>query len=77
MLEEIGPYFAVGLDQLAHRFRMHGGPLPGGCGCDQSFNVEPVGIEEEANEGHLIVGFVADIADYENAWMAGEAVNLR
>ena len=59
-----------------HGFRMHRTLLPGGsCGNDP-FNLKFVRVEEQANERHLIIGLVADVADDDYAWRPGKGVNV-
>ena len=59
-----------------HGFGMHRGLLPGRGGRDQGFDVEFVRIEQQADERHLVVGLVADVADDDDAGMAGEVVDV-
>jgi hypothetical protein len=67
MKKEIGPHLPVSPHQGAHGFRMEHVLLPGGRAGDQSFDVQLVRIEQEADERHLVVGFVADIAEDDQA----------
>ncbi len=60
-----------------HRLRMGGRLLPGGGGGDHGFDVDFVGVKQQTDEGHLIVGLVADVADDDDARMAGEVVDAR
>ena len=74
--QQIGPHLSVGLDERVHGFGMGRGLLPSRGGGDEGFDVEFVGIHEQANEGHLIVGLVADIADDDDAGFSGEVVDV-
>jgi hypothetical protein len=77
MEKKVCPHTAVSLDETAHRFRMQHILLPNECGRDQRLDVQFVRVQEQANEGHLIVGLIADIADDDHPWMAGEGINVR
>jgi hypothetical protein len=46
---------------------MHGIPLPCRGGCDQGWQVNFVGIQQQVDERHLVVGFVAYIAQNDRA----------
>jgi hypothetical protein len=59
-----------------HGFGMRSGFLPCRRSGDEGFDVELVRIHEQAHEGHLVVGFVADIADDDDPRMSGEVVDV-
>ena len=77
MQQKIGADLAVGGDQRAHGFGMRGGFLPRGSCRDHGFEVDFVGVEQQADERHLVVGFVAHVGDDDGARVAGEIVDVR
>ena len=56
---------------------MNGGFLPDRSGGDQGFELELVGVDQEAHERHLVVGLVADVAEDDHARASGELVGRR
>jgi hypothetical protein len=56
---------------------MHDRLLPRRRGRNQRFDVELVGVEQQPHQRHLIVGFVADVTDYDYAGMTGKVVHCR
>ncbi|HZR66355.1 MAG TPA: hypothetical protein VFA85_14505 [Terriglobales bacterium] len=46
--------------------------LPRRSGCDHGFNVKLVRVEKKSDQRHLVIGFVADVADDNHARLAGK-----
>ena len=74
MQQQVGTNHAVGLDNAVHCFRMGRFPLPGGGGGDHGFEIDFVGVQQQADERHLVIGFIADVADDDHSWMTAERV---
>jgi hypothetical protein len=74
--QQVGADLLVGLDEGAHGFRMDRRFLPGGRNGDEGFDVDLVRIKQEADERHLVVGFVAYVADNDRAGVTGEIVDV-
>ncbi len=70
------PDLPVGVDELVHGLGVRLRLLPSGCGGDHRLEIEFIGVEQQANEGHLVVGLVADVAEDDDARLAGEVVDV-
>src|ERR1039458_1525792 len=77
MEKQIRLYLPVGVNQGVHSFGMHCVLLPGGGRSDQRLQVEFVRVEQQTDEGHLIVWLVADVADDDYARMPREVVDMK
>ena len=74
---KIGADLAVNADNCVHGLGMCSTLLPHRGGGDHRLEIHLVRVEQEADEGHLIVGLVADVADDDDTGMAHEAVDWR
>jgi hypothetical protein len=50
--------------------------LPRGRGGDHGFEIDLVRVQQQANEGHLVVGLIAHVGDDDGARMACEVVDV-
>src|SRR5262245_19084555 len=62
------------MDEQVHRFGMSRRLLPGGGCSDHGLKVELAGVDAQAYERHLVIRFVADVADNSHAQLAREHV---
>ncbi len=76
VFEKVRLHLSIEGDDFMHRLRMGDGLLPCRCGSHQSLHIDFVGIEQKADERHLIVRLVSDVADNESARMAGKVVEM-
>jgi len=76
MLQQVGPHLAVDCHQRAHGFRLDLVPLPRGRRRDERLQAELVRVQKQADERHLIVRFVPDIAQDDNARLAVDTVDV-
>jgi hypothetical protein len=77
MLEQIPAHLAIRVDQRVHRLGMRRRLLPRRCTRDHRLQVQFVRIQEQADERHLVVRLVADVADDHDARMSRELVYVR
>lgn len=76
MQDEVGADLFAGVDDFPDCVGTDAVAHPGGGGDDDIFDIEFVGVDEEADHGHLIVRFVRDIADDEDAVLCDPGIGL-
>jgi hypothetical protein len=70
-------YFLIRADQHSKDVGAHLVLHPRGCGGDQPFDVEVVGVDEEPDHRHLIVRLVGDVGHHDNALLFDVRIDAR
>ena len=77
MPQQPRPYFLIRADEHLQDVGAHFVPHPRGCGRDQPLDIEVIGIDEEADHRHLIVGLVGDVGHHDDALLFDIRIDTR